>query len=64
VRTAIESGLKNYEVYSWNGFSLPAATPKPIVALNDAMKAVIPDADLQKKALGMGIAMRASQLER
>ena len=65
VPTAIESGLKDYEVDSWNGFSLPAATPKPIVAaLNDAMKAVIPDPDLQKKALEMGMAMRASTPEK
>ena len=65
VPTAIESGLKDYEVDSWNGFSLPAATPKPIVAaLNDAMKAVIPDADLQRKALEMGMAMRASSPEK
>jgi tripartite-type tricarboxylate transporter receptor subunit TctC len=61
VPTAIESGLTNYEVDSWNGLAVPAATPKPIVAaLNEAMKAVIPDADLQRKALGMGMAMRSS----
>ncbi len=61
VPTAIESGIKNYEVDSWNGLAVPAATPKPIVAaLNDAMKAVIPDADLQRKALEMGMAMRSS----
>jgi tripartite-type tricarboxylate transporter receptor subunit TctC len=61
VPTAIESGIKNYEVDSWNGIAVPAATPKPIVAaLNQAMNAVIPDPDLQRKALGMGMAMRAS----
>jgi tripartite-type tricarboxylate transporter receptor subunit TctC len=65
VPTAMESGIKNYEVDSWNGLSVPAATPKPIVAtLNEAMKAVIPDADLQRKALGMGMAMRASTPEK
>jgi tripartite-type tricarboxylate transporter receptor subunit TctC len=61
VPTVMESGIKAYEVDSWNGLSVPAATPKPIVAtLNAAMKEVIPDPDLQRKAAQMGMAMRAS----
>ena len=32
--------------------------------LNEAMKAVIPDPDLQKKALEMGMAMRSSTPEK
>jgi tripartite-type tricarboxylate transporter receptor subunit TctC len=61
VPTAIESGIKSYEVDSWNGLSVPAATPKPVVTtLHDAMKEVIPDPDLQRKAAQMGMAMRAS----
>jgi tripartite-type tricarboxylate transporter receptor subunit TctC len=61
VPTVIESGIKAYEVASWNGLSVPAATPKPIIAtLNAAMKAVIPDADVQAKASKMGMAMQAS----
>ena len=65
VPTANESGIKNYEVDSWNGIAMPAATPKPIVAkLNEAMTAVIPDADLQRKSLEMGMAMRASTPEK
>src|SRR5215470_13878829 len=31
VPTVEESGIKGYEVASWNGISVPAATPKPIV---------------------------------
>ena len=39
VPTAIESGLKDFEVQSWNGLSVPAATPPSVVAtLNAAMK--------------------------
>jgi tripartite-type tricarboxylate transporter receptor subunit TctC len=61
VPTAIESGIKSYEVDSWNGLSVPAATPKPVVTtLHDAMKEVIPDPDLQRKSAQMGMAMRAS----
>jgi tripartite-type tricarboxylate transporter receptor subunit TctC len=64
VPTVMESGIKDYEVDSWNGLSVPAATPKPIVAtLNQAMKAVIPDPDLQRKAAQMGMAMRSSTPE-
>jgi tripartite-type tricarboxylate transporter receptor subunit TctC len=61
VPTVMESGIKDYEVDSWNGLSVPAATQKPIIAaLNAAMKEVIPDPDLQRKAAQMGMAMRAS----
>jgi tripartite-type tricarboxylate transporter receptor subunit TctC len=59
-----EGGLKNYEVDSWNGISVPAATPKPIIAtLNAAIQAVVPDGDIQHKAAQMGMAMRASTPE-
>jgi tripartite-type tricarboxylate transporter receptor subunit TctC len=65
VPTAIESGIKNYEVDSWNGISVPAKTPQPIIAaLNQAMTAVIPDPDLQRKSLEMGMAMRSSTPEK
>lgn len=59
--TVIESGIKDYDVASWNGLSVPAKTPKPIIAtLNAAMKAVIPEPDIQAKALAVGMEMRAS----
>jgi tripartite-type tricarboxylate transporter receptor subunit TctC len=61
VPTAIESGIKGFEVSSWNGLSLPAATPADVVAtLNQAMKDVIPGSDVQDKARQMGMAMRWS----
>jgi tripartite-type tricarboxylate transporter receptor subunit TctC len=61
VPTAVESGIKGFEVSSWNGLSVPAATPANIVAtLNQAMKDVIPDSDVQDKARQMGMAMRWS----
>jgi tripartite-type tricarboxylate transporter receptor subunit TctC len=64
VPTVIESGLKNYEVTSWNGLSAPAATPPRIIAtLNQAMKAVMPSADIQTRSAEMGMAMRASTPE-
>jgi tripartite-type tricarboxylate transporter receptor subunit TctC len=64
VPTVIESGLKNYEVDSWNGIAAPAATSKPIIeTLNAAMRAVIPDSDVQMRAAQMGMAMRPSSPE-
>jgi tripartite-type tricarboxylate transporter receptor subunit TctC len=61
VPTVIESGLKAYEVTSWNGISVPATTPRPIIAaLNKAVEAVIPSPDVQERATQMGMAMRAS----
>jgi putative tricarboxylic transport membrane protein len=64
VPTVIESGIKGYEVASWNGLSVPAATPKSMIAtLNAAMKDVIPDPSVQAKAGQMGMAMRASTPE-
>jgi tripartite-type tricarboxylate transporter receptor subunit TctC len=64
VPTVAESGLKGYDVNSWNGISVPAATPKPIIdTLGAAMRAVIPDSDVQSKAAQMGMAMKASSPE-
>ncbi len=61
VPTVIESGIKDYDVASWNGLSVPAKTPQAIIAtLNKAMKDVIPDPDIQSKANTMGMEMRAS----
>jgi tripartite-type tricarboxylate transporter receptor subunit TctC len=61
VPTVIESGLKDYEVTSWNGLSAPAATPGRIVAtLNQAIKDVMPSPDMQARAAEMGMTMRWS----
>jgi tripartite-type tricarboxylate transporter receptor subunit TctC len=61
VPTVMEGGLKSYDVASWNGLSVPAGTPAPIVAtLNRAMQEVIPGPDVQSKSQQMGMEMRAS----
>ena len=61
VPTVVASGIKDYDVTSWNGLAVPAGTPKAIIdTLNGAMKAVIPDPSLQSKANEMGMEMRAS----
>jgi tripartite-type tricarboxylate transporter receptor subunit TctC len=61
VPTVIESGLKGFEVQSWNGLSVPAATPANAVAtLNGAMKDVIPTPEVQDRAKQMGMTIRWS----
>jgi tripartite-type tricarboxylate transporter receptor subunit TctC len=61
VPTAIESGIKDYEVVSWNGLAVSAKTPDAIIAqLNAAMKEVIPEPAIQDRAKQMGMAMRWS----
>jgi tripartite-type tricarboxylate transporter receptor subunit TctC len=64
VPTVMESGIKDYDVASWNGLSVPAGTPNAVVAtLNAAMKDVIPGPDVQSKSAQMGMAMRWSTPE-
>ena len=61
VPTVTESGIKNYDVVSWNGLSVPAKTPPAIISkLNEAMKEVIPDPEIQSRAKQMGMEMRWS----
>ncbi len=64
IPTVMESGIKDYDVASWNGLSVPAATPKAVIAtLNHAMKAVIPSPEIQSKSKEMGMEMRWSTPE-
>jgi putative tricarboxylic transport membrane protein len=59
--TVQESGIKNFDVVSWNGISVPAATPKPVVEiLSRAINAVLPSPDVQDKATRLGMEMRGS----
>jgi tripartite-type tricarboxylate transporter receptor subunit TctC len=61
VPTVQESGVKDYDVASWNGISVPAATPKPTVELlRTAINEVLPKPEVQDKAKNLGMAMRGS----
>jgi tripartite-type tricarboxylate transporter receptor subunit TctC len=61
VPTVAESGVKDYEVTSWNGIAAPAAAPKDVLAkLAAAINAVLPQPDVQEKAKRLGMEMRAS----
>jgi tripartite-type tricarboxylate transporter receptor subunit TctC len=64
VPTVEESGIKGYEVASWNGISVPAATPKPIIdTISRAINEVLPLPDVQEKAKRLGMDMRGSTPE-
>lgn len=59
--TAQESGVSDYDVVSWNALFAPAGTPPPIVeALNQALGAILADADLRRRLIELGIEARAS----
>jgi len=59
VPTVQEGGIKDYEVLSWNGVSVPTATPQYVVdTLVKGINDVMPDRDLQEKAKRLGLEMR------
>jgi tripartite-type tricarboxylate transporter receptor subunit TctC len=61
VPTAIEQGLKDYEVVSWNGLAVPAATPKGVIEkLVKAINDVLPDPSIQERAKALGMDMHGS----
>jgi tripartite-type tricarboxylate transporter receptor subunit TctC len=62
--TAQESGIKDFEVVSWNGISVPAATPKAVVqVLTRAINEVLPTPGIREKATKLGMEMRGSTPE-
>ena len=64
VPTAQESGIKDFEVVSWNGISVPAATPKAVVeTLTRAINDVLPNPEVQEKSRKLGMEMRGSTPE-
>src|SRR5690348_2431629 len=64
VPTVQEGGVKGYEVVSWNGISVPAATPKPIIdTITHAINEVLPLLDVQEKSQRLGMDMHGSTPE-
>jgi tripartite-type tricarboxylate transporter receptor subunit TctC len=60
VPTALEAGIKDFEVLSWNGLSVPAATPKPVIdILVKGLNDVLLDATIQDRSKALGMEMRA-----
>jgi tripartite-type tricarboxylate transporter receptor subunit TctC len=64
VPTVRESGVEDFEVASWNGISVPAATPRAVVdVLTRAINDVLPSPDVQDKSRKLGMEMRGSTPE-
>jgi tripartite-type tricarboxylate transporter receptor subunit TctC len=64
VPTVQESGIKDFEVVSWNGISVPAATPKAVAqVLTRVINEVLPSPDIQEKVSKLGMEMRGSTPE-
>jgi tripartite-type tricarboxylate transporter receptor subunit TctC len=56
VPTAAEAGVPGYEVTSWHGFVVPAATPAPIVEkLNRELHKMLHDEDVRKAIAAQGV---------
>ena len=61
VPTVSEAGVPNFDVTSWNALYAPAGTPQPIIdKLNGALREVLADPDLKKRALDLGIDAKGS----
>ncbi len=61
VPTAAEAGVPNFDVTSWNALYAAAGTPPAIVdKLNAALREVLADPELKKRALDLGIDAEAS----
>jgi tripartite-type tricarboxylate transporter receptor subunit TctC len=64
VPTAIESGLPDYVVTSWNALATRAGLPDPILRkLNKLIVTALSDPEVKKKALRLGIDVRGSTPE-
>ena len=61
IPTVAQSGVPGFEVVSWNAFYAPTGTPPAVIeTLNGALRTVLADADLKKRALELGIDTKAS----
>jgi len=61
VPTVAETGIKGYEVTSWNGIFAPKDTPKEILdAMGKAMHDILSDADLKAQFAKVGTEAHAS----
>lgn len=62
--TVDESGLKGFEVTSWNAIFAPAGTPPEVIAtLNKAIVEVVALPEVKKKLLDLGIEAKSSTPE-
>jgi tripartite-type tricarboxylate transporter receptor subunit TctC len=64
VPTAIEAGVKGYDVASWNAMAAPAKTPPATIKrIHDELAKALAAADVQKRFAELGVEPRASTPE-
>ena len=60
IPTVAQSGVPGFEVVSWNALYAPAGTPQAVIdTLNAALRTVLADPELKKRALELGIDTKA-----
>lgn len=61
VPTMAQAGLQDMVVYSWQGFAVPAGTPKPVVdQLSEALRKTLRDQRVQETLAGLGFEVVAN----
>jgi len=56
VPTLIESGIKDFEAYAWQGLLVPKGTPAPVIErLSESLRGVLQDQQIQEKFTAMGL---------
>jgi len=61
VPTAMETGVNDFEVSSWNSISVPVGTPRSVIdTLNKAINAVVVKPNVQTMAHKLGMELRGS----
>jgi tripartite-type tricarboxylate transporter receptor subunit TctC len=61
VPTALEAGVKGYDVASWNALAAPAKTPREVIdKVHGALVKALADADVHKRFAELGVEGRAS----
>src|SRR5277367_7100188 len=64
IPTVIESGVANFDVTSWNGITVPAGTPKPIIdTLSQAAIDALQQHSVKEAGKRLGMEMRGSTPE-
>ncbi|WP_233237481.1 tripartite tricarboxylate transporter substrate binding protein [Bordetella sp. LUAb4] len=61
VPTMAQAGLQDMVVYSWQGFAVPASTPKPVVEqLSNALRKTLREKQVQETLHGLGFEVVAN----
>jgi tripartite-type tricarboxylate transporter receptor subunit TctC len=56
VPTLIESGIKDFEAYAWQGLLVPKGTPQPVIdRLSESLRGALQDRQIQEKFTAMGL---------